>query len=256
MILLRSALFQVLFYATTAVLAVAFLPLLVLPGAWMMRCGTAWSALTLKLLEWSVGLSFEVRGRERMPAGPVIIGMKHQSAWDTLAAPVVFDRPVIVLKRELGWIPFYGWYALKAGMIPIDRGAAAAALRGMVARSAKAVAERRPIIVFPEGTRTAPGAAPAYQPGIFALYRQLGLPLVPVALNSGRYWGRRSFRKRPGRIVVEILPAIPPGGERRAVMAALETAIEGACARIGAGPAAPVDNSVGRADGRDGADRV
>ncbi len=201
----------------------------------MMRCGTAWSALMLKLLEWCVGLTFEVRGRENLPAGPVIIGMKHQSAWDTLAAPVIFDRPVIILKRELGWIPFYGWYALKAGMIPIDRGAAASALRGMVASSAKAVAERRPIVVFPEGTRTVPGAAPAYQPGIFALYRQLGLPLVPVALNSGLFWGRREFIKHPGRIVVEILPPIPPGGERRVVLPALQAAIEGACARLTAG---------------------
>ena len=233
MILLRSILFQFLFYATTAALAIVGLPLLLAPGAWMMRFGTAWSALSLKLLEWTVGLSFEVRGRENLPAGPVLIGMKHQSAWDTLAVPVIFDRPVIVLKRELGWIPFYGWFALKAGMIPIDRGAAAAALRSMVARGAKAVAERRPIIVFPEGTRTAPGAPPAYQTGIFALYRQLGLPLVPVALNSGLYWGRREFVKRPGRIVVEILPAIPPGGERRKVMAALQAAIEGACAKLG-----------------------
>ncbi len=233
MTLLRSILFQLLFYATTAAMAVAALPLLVMPGAWMMRFGTAWSALMLKLLEWCVGLGYEVRGRENLPAGPVIVAMKHQSAWDTLAAPVIFDRPVIVLKRELGWIPFYGWYALKAGMIPIDRGGGASALRSMVARSAKAVAERRPIVVFPEGTRTAVGAPPAYQPGIFALYRQLGLPLVPVAVNSGLYWGRRQFTKRPGRIVVEILPPIAPGGERRAVMAALETAIETACARLG-----------------------
>jgi len=232
MILARSILFQILFYTTTAVMAVAALPLLLAPGAWMMRYGTAWSALMLKLLEWSVGLGFEVRGRENLPPGPVIIGMKHQSAWDTLAAPVIFDRPVIVLKRELGWIPFYGWYALKAGMIPIDRGAAASALRAMVARSARAVAARRPIIVFPEGTRTAVGAPPNYQPGIFALYRQLGLPLVPVAVNSGLYWGRRQFTKRPGRIVVEILPPIPPGGDRRAVMAALQASIEGASARL------------------------
>jgi 1-acyl-sn-glycerol-3-phosphate acyltransferase len=236
MILLRSILFQFLFYATTALMAVVALPLLALPGAWMMTFGTAWSALMLKLLQWCVGLTFEVKGRENLPAGPVIIAMKHQSAWDTLAAPVIFDRPVIVLKRELGWIPFYGWYALKAGMIPIDRGAAATALRGMVARSARAVAERRPIIVFPEGTRTVPGAPPAYQPGILALYRQLGLPLVPVALNSGLFWGRREFQKRPGRITVEILPPIAPGGERRTVLAELESAIETACARLPARP--------------------
>ena len=181
MILLRSLLFQILFYAATALMAVAFLPLLALPGAWMMRCGTAWSALMLKLLEWCVGLTFEVRGRENLPAGPVIIGMKHQSAWDTLAAPVIFDRPVIILKRELGWIPFYGWYALKAGMIPIDRGAAASALRGMVARGAKAVAERRPIVVFPEGTRTAPGAR---------------RPISPASSRSIASWACRSSRSR------------------------------------------------------------
>lgn len=232
MILLRSLVFQFLFYAATAALAIVFLPLLAAPSSWMMRAGTAWSALMLKILELTVGLSFEVRGRENLPPGPVLIGMKHQSAWDTLAAPVIFDRPVIVLKRELGWIPFYGWYALKAGMIPIDRGAAATALRRMVTRSARAVALRRPIIVFPEGTRTAPGAAPAYQPGIYALYRQLGLPLVPVAVNSGKFWGRRSFLKYPGRIVVEILPAIAPGGARRPVMTALESAIETACAKL------------------------
>jgi 1-acyl-sn-glycerol-3-phosphate acyltransferase len=232
---LRSLLFQLLFYAMTTIMAVAALPLLLAPGAWMMRYGTAWSKLTLDLLRWCCGLDYEVRGREHLPAGAVIVAMKHQSAWDTLATPVIFDRPAIVMKRELGWIPFYGWYALRAGMIAIDRAARPQALRQMVAASARAVAERRPIIIFPEGTRTDVGAAPAYQAGVFALYRQLGLALVPVAVNSGLYWGRREFAKRPGRIVVEILPAIAPGGERRAVMAALERAIEDATRRLVAG---------------------
>lgn len=230
--LLRSLLFQILFYAIGGIVAIAFLPLLVLPGAWTMRCGTAWSALSLKLLEWCCGVTFELRGRENLPDGPAIIAMKHQSAWDTLAAPVIFVRPAIVIKRELGSIPFYGWYALKAGSIPIDRGAGASALRSLLAGGVRAAAEGRKIIIFPEGTRTAVGAAPDYQPGVYALYRRLGLPLVPVAVNSGLFWGRRHFTKRPGRIVVEILPPIPPGGERRAVMAALETAIEGATARL------------------------
>jgi 1-acyl-sn-glycerol-3-phosphate acyltransferase len=236
-ILLRSLLFQVLFYAMTGVLAIVYLPLLALPGGWMMRWGSGWSALSLKLLEACCGVTFELRGRENLPLGAAIVAMKHQSAWDTLAAPVIFERPAIVIKRELGWIPFYGWYALKAGMIPIDRGAGANALRSLLAGGARAASEGRKIIIFPEGTRTAVGAAPAYQPGVFALYRRLGLPLVPVAVNSGLYWGRRQFSKRPGKIIVEILPPLPPGGERRLVMAALETAIEGATARLVAGGA-------------------
>jgi 1-acyl-sn-glycerol-3-phosphate acyltransferase len=231
-ILLRSLLFQLLFYGVTGVLAILYLPLLAGPGGWMMRWGTAWSALSLTLLKWCCGVTFEVHGRENLPPGAAIVAMKHQSAWDTLAAPVIFERPAIVIKRELGWIPFYGWYALKAGMIPIDRGAGANALRSLLAGGARAASEGRKIIIFPEGTRTGVGAAPAYQPGVFALYRRLGLPLVPVAVNSGLYWGRRHFSKRPGKIVVEILPPIPPGGERRLVMAALETAIEGATARL------------------------
>jgi len=233
-ILLRSLAFQILFYLLTAVMGVIGLPLLAGPGRWSMWYGTHWSAATLGLLGWTVGLRHEVRGRGNLPPGPVLIAMKHQSAWDTLAAPVIFDRPVIVMKRELGWIPIYGWYVRRAGMVPIDRAAGPSALRSMVAAAAKPVAEGRPIIIFPEGTRRAVGAPPAYQPGVFALYRQLGLPLVPVAVNSGRFWGRRSFLKRPGRIVVEILPPIAPGGDRRTVMRELESAIEAASARLAA----------------------
>ena len=232
MILLRSALFQVLFYLITAVMGVLGLPLLLGPGRWSMRYGTLWSRTALALLAGVAGLDYAVRGRENLPHGAVIIAMKHQSAWDTLAAPVIFPSPVIVMKRELGWIPVYGWYVLKAGMLAIDRSSGPAALRAMVAAAAPVIAAGRPIIIFPEGTRTAVGAAPRYQPGVYALYRQLGLPLVPVAVNSGAFWGRRSFMKRPGRIIVEILPPIAPGGDRHSVMAALETALEAASARL------------------------
>jgi 1-acyl-sn-glycerol-3-phosphate acyltransferase len=206
-----------------------------MPWRWMMRYGTVWSDLCLRLLAACVGLDYEVRGAENVPAGAAIIAMKHQSAWDTLAAPVVFENPVIILKRELSWIPFYGWYAMKAGMISVDRGAGPSALRSMVRQCERAKAQGRKIIIFPEGTRTAVGAPPAYQSGIFAVYRQLGLPMVPVAVNSGLFWGRRQFGKRPGHIVVEILPPIPPGGARGPVMAQVESAIETASARLAAG---------------------
>jgi 1-acyl-sn-glycerol-3-phosphate acyltransferase len=158
--------------------------------------------------------------------------MKHQSAWDTLILPVVLHDPAIVLKRELLWVPIYGWYAARAGSIAIDRGGRAAALRRMVARARASVAEGRPVVIFPEGTRTAPGRHLPYQPGVAALYQALGLPLVPAAVNSGLFWGRRSFLKRPGRITLAFLDPIPPGLPRRRLMPELESRIETATAAL------------------------
>lgn len=232
MIWLRSLAFQLAFLIWTGALGLLALPLLLAPALWVMRFGTFWSAGTLKLLHWCVGLDHELRGRENLPAGPAIIAMKHQSAWDTFAAPVLFDLPAVVIKRELGWVPFYGWYAVKAGSIAVDRAGGARALKRLVAASARALSQGRSILIFPEGTRSAVGDRLPYQPGVAALYRQLGVPLVPVAVNSGLYWGRRSFIKRPGRIIVEILPPIPAGGDRRRVMAELESRIEAATARL------------------------
>jgi len=231
-ILLRSLLFNVAFYVFTALMALLGLPMLLAPRRWAAAFGRFWAKGVLELLGWSAGLTHEVLGAANLPPGPVIIAMKHQSAWDTLAVPVVFVDPAIVLKRELMLIPFYGWYLWKAGMIAIDRGAGAAALKRMVAAGERVAADGRQIVIFPEGTRTAPGTQQPYQPGVAALYRRLGLPLVPVAVNSGVFWGRRHFAKRPGRITMEILPPIPPGGERRAVMAELESRIEAATARL------------------------
>jgi 1-acyl-sn-glycerol-3-phosphate acyltransferase len=244
MIPLRSLLFQLAFALWTTALGIAFLPLLLAPPLWMMRLGTFWSAGTLWLLRCCAGLDYEVRGREHLPSGPALIAMKHQSAWDTFAAPVIFHNPAMVIKRELGWIPFYGWYALKAGMIPIDRAGGASALKRMVEASEKALAQGRPVFIFPEGTRSPVGAQVHYQPGTVALYRQLGVPLVPVAVNSGLYWGRRRFLKYPGRITVEILPAIAPGGERRAVLAELERRIETATASLVGAIDRPEDKAV------------
>ena len=137
-----------------------------------------------------------------------------------------------MLTRELLWIPCYGWYARKAGMVPIDRGAGATALKAMVRRAREVVAERRPIVIFPEGTRTAVGAKRPYHPGVAALYTQLGLPVVPVAVNSGLFWPRRRFLKRPGRIIVEVLPPLPPGLDRKAFIAELQSRIEMATERL------------------------
>lgn len=235
MIVLRSLVFQCLFYLWTAAFALAGLPLLAAPSIWMAAYGRAWSRGTLWLLRCAVGLDYEIRGRALLPPGPAIIAMKHQSAWDTFAASLIARNPALVIKRELGWIPFYGWYLLKAGMIPVDRGGGAKALRRMLAAGERALAQSRPVFIFPEGTRSTVGAKQPYQPGVAALYARLGVPLVPVAVNSGAFWGRRAFLKRPGRITVEILPPIEPGRERRAALAELERRIEAATARLVAG---------------------
>jgi 1-acyl-sn-glycerol-3-phosphate acyltransferase len=241
LIALRSLLFQLLFYLWTTLCAFAGLPFLLTPRLWMMRFGTYWSRVALWLLKISVGLDHEIRGGANLPPGPVLIAMKHQSAWDTFAVPVLFRLPAMVIKRELGFVPFYGWYALKAGMIPVDRKGGGKALMRMVEDCKRALADNRPILIFPEGTRSAVGATVRYQAGVAALYSALDVPLVPVAVNSGLFWGRRSFLKRPGRIVVEILPPIAPGGDRRAVLRELETRIETATAALVAATPRPRD---------------
>ena len=232
MIQLRSALFNLAFYAWTVFLGIAALPLLLAPRAAAMSVGRLWSRIALELARRIAGIDYEIRGAQHLPRQPAIIAMKHQSAWDTLAVPALIGDVAIVLKRELLWIPCYGWYARKAGMIPVDRGAGASALKSMVRRARVVVAEGRPIVIFPEGTRTAVGAKRDYHPGVAALYTQLGLPVVPVAVNSGLFWPRRRFLKRPGRIVLEALPALPPGLERRTFLSELQTRIESATERL------------------------
>ncbi len=229
---LRALLFNIAFVAVTALLGIAGLPLLLAPRRWVMRFGRFWAQCVLALLKAIVGLDGEIRGLEHLPAGPSIIAMKHQSAWDTLVLPVVLGDPAVVIKRELLLLPFYGWYAARAGSIAIDRRGGAGALRHMVAAARCAAAAGRPVVIFPEGTRTAPGRRLPYQPGVAALYQALRLPVVPAAVNSGLYWGRRSFVKRPGRITLAFLDPIAPGLPRREMMSELEKRIEAATAAL------------------------
>ena len=184
------------------------------------------------LLEHVVGITAEIRGREHLPSGPYIIASKHQSAWETMAYVFVLENPSFVIKREILFIPIFGLYVWRAHLVPIDRKAGTVAIRRMLRRAKEVLAEGRPIIVFPEGTRVAPGSHRPYHPGIVALYSHLHVPVVPVALNSGLFWRRRSFIKRPGKIVLEFLPPIPSGLEKKAFLAELERRIEGATTKL------------------------
>ncbi|MFQ5775673.1 MAG: lysophospholipid acyltransferase family protein [Kiloniellaceae bacterium] len=232
MIGLRSLLFNVLFYAWSGLVQVACLPVLALPREGPIAAGRLWSRVTLAMLAGICGLRHEIRGLANLPEGPCIIASKHQSAWDTLIFHLLVPGPSFVFKRELMWVPLFGWYLMRAGCIPVDRAGGAKALRALVDRARRAVAHGQSIVIFPEGTRVAPGRRRPYHPGTAALYVQLGVPVVPVAVNSGLFWGRRSFRKEPGRITLEFLPPIPPGLPRRAFAAELERRIETASQRL------------------------
>jgi 1-acyl-sn-glycerol-3-phosphate acyltransferase len=229
---LRALAFNMAFFGSTALLGLLGLPFLLAPRRAVMAFGRFWARLVLALLRAIVRLDGEIRGIEHLPRGACLIAMKHQSAWDTLILPLVLGDPAVVIKQELLWVPFYGWYAARAGSIAIDRRGGAGALRRMLAAARDAAAAGRPIVIFPEGTRTAPGQTLSYQPGVAALYQALAVPLVPAAVNSGLYWGRRSFVKRPGRIVLSFLEPIPPGLPRREIMAELEARIETATAAL------------------------
>lgn len=225
---LRSFAFLLWFASISLLLSLVFLPVLILPRGATVWLARTWARLTFWGLKVFARIGFEVRGTP--PKGPVLVAAKHMSMWDTLALYLMLDAPGIVLKRELLYIPFYGWFLWKAAAIPIDRGAGASALRKM-GHAAKAVlGQNRPVLIFPEGTRKKPGAAPDYKPGVAGLYNQLGVTCVPVALNSGVYW--TSFTKYPGTIVLEFLEPIPPGLKRPAFMGLLEQRIETATAAI------------------------
>jgi 1-acyl-sn-glycerol-3-phosphate acyltransferase len=228
----RALAFNFAFFGWTAILGAVGLPLLAGSRTAAMRFGCFWAASVLALLRVIVGLDHQIRGLDRIPPGGCIIAMKHQSAWDALIIAVVLGDFAPVVKRELLLLPFYGWYAARAGSIAIDRRAGAGAVRRMIAAARQIASSGRPIVIFPEGTRVAPGERRPYQPGVAALYRALSLPVVPAAVNSGLFWGRRSFVKRPGRIVLEFLDPIPPGWPRPRLMAELEQRIETATAAL------------------------
>ncbi|BBK34278.1 1-acyl-sn-glycerol-3-phosphate acyltransferase [Stella humosa] len=232
MTLARSILFNLAFFLWTVLLALVTWPALLLPRGATVAVYRFWSGGVAVLAAAIVGIRSRWIGLDQAPRGPVLYAAKHQSAWDTITMPGRLDEPAVVLKQELLRIPIYGGFVRRWGAIPVDRKAGASALRTMVADAKAAAAAGRSILIYPQGTRVAPGVSAPYQPGIAALYSQLGLPVVPVALNSGLYWGRRSFFKRAGTITVELLPAIPPGLDRREFLRRLEAATETATDRL------------------------
>jgi 1-acyl-sn-glycerol-3-phosphate acyltransferase len=229
---LRSAVFNLAFYLVTALMMLLGIWLLVGPRSWAMQGLRLHGLVCLWLLRVICGTRYEVRGRGNIPDGPCLVVAKHQSAWDTFALVPLFRDPAIVLKAELTRIPLYGWFCIKFEHILVRRDRAAVALKAMLADARARSEAGREVVIFAEGTRRAPGAEPDYKPGYAALYDALDVPLVPLALNSGLYWPRKSLIRWPGTIVVEILPPVAPGKPRPELRREVEAAIEAASWRL------------------------
>ena len=231
MLALRSVAYNALFYLNLILHILIAIPTFLLPRRAFMTIAKSWGRTSNALLAVA-GISVELRGREKIPPGALLVASKHQSFWEAFTLLTLFDDPAFIVKRELMWIPFFGWLLWKADQVPVDRRAKGGAMAGMLESARKELARGRQIVIFPEGTRTAPGAPPAYKSGLATLYAATGAACLPVALNSGVFWPRRKFLRYPGTIVLEVLDPIPPGLDRQAFSARVEAAIETATARL------------------------
>lgn len=214
-IILRSLLFQILLYAWTVLLCPLAIPVFFGPYRWVVGAARLWLKGCMTLLRVSCDLRFEVRGRERLPDGPFFIAAKHQSMWDTMVFHLLVNDPAYILKQELLRVPVYGWFLRRHRMIAINRTGGSRTMKNMVIAARECLDQGRTPVIFPEGTRVQPGKSRAYHAGVAFLYASLNISVVPVALNSGLFWGRLKFLKMPGTITIEFLPPLEPGLNRR-----------------------------------------
>jgi 1-acyl-sn-glycerol-3-phosphate acyltransferase len=232
LIIIRSIAFNVLFYLNTIFWLAVAVPTALLPYRAVIWVAKTWGRVNLVLLRTVAGIDCEVRGAEKIPKGPLIVASKHQSAWETFALLPLFDSPLFIVKRELMWIPIFGWLMRKGRMVPVDRGAGAQALASMTESARIELSRNRQLIIFPEGTRRPAGAEPRYKFGVAHLYAVEGVPCLPIALNSGLFWPRRSIRRLPGTVLVEILDPIAPGLDKDAFFERLKSELETATTRL------------------------
>lgn len=239
MILLRSALFNLYFFGLTFLMCLVGYPLCKIAPGRALVVPRLWARWVLAGLRVVCGIRYEVRGWEHLPPeGPALLASRHQSAFDTVVWLTLLARPCYVIKQELERIPLFGGMIRPSGAIVVDRSAGASALRHLMRETNRAVAEGRQIVIFPEGTRADPGRMHRLQPGIAAMAARAKLPVIPVLTNSGRFWGRRAFRKIPGMIRIDLLSPVPSEDGREALMRELETV-------LAAEPGEAVDKSVG-----------
>ena len=230
MLFVRSTLFNILFYGTTAISCVLCLPGLLLPKKQAMWIVKFFVYSVYFFEKYILNLSYEVRGIENLPQqGSYIVAAKHQSPYETLKLNILFDDPAIVLKRELLMIPLWGWFLAKVDPIAIDRSKARQSLNQITEGALRIKSQGRPIVIFPQGTRVLPEQTPKDKPykiGVARAAVATGLPIIPMALNSGIFWPRKSWIKKSGRVIFEFLPAVPPDLGIYEIMKDLEVRLE------------------------------
>jgi 1-acyl-sn-glycerol-3-phosphate acyltransferase len=231
-IFLRSLVFNLLFYLVFLFWVVVALPTFLMPRGAMMRVATWWAKTNMLLMRLVCNIKVEFRGTEKIPKGPLIVASKHQSMWETISLLHFFEAPFFAVKRELKFIPMFGLFLIKTDMIAIDRSTGGRALIKMARRAAAALRRGPQIVIFPEGTRAAVGAPAKYKAGIGLIYTDCGVPCLPVALNSGLFWPRRTFMRYPGTLVVEFLDPLPAGLPREEFLTRIQSVIEEASNRL------------------------
>ena len=230
--LIRSAIFEVAFWLWIAIVGGPTLPISIIYRPFVFKVARAWGIGTIWLAKVICGINYEIIGKENIPKYPCIVACKHQSTWDTAILWALLDRPSFVLKKELIFYPIFGWNILLLKSIYIDRKSGASAIKKMLRMAAEKKKQGRQIVIYPEGTRTKPNTKTTYHSGVAAIYQNLQLPVVPVALNSGLFWSRESFIKKSGNIKIEFLPPIDAGLRPRDFLTTLEQNIEDSCRKI------------------------
>lgn len=222
---IRSIIFVIWFYGTMGAIGVTMWPFVIADDRNVWKALRMWARTTLWGLRWIVGATVSFEGLENVPEGGALIAMKHQATLDTIVPSLFLPRPIFIYKRELGGTPVLGAY-LKKNQIPVDRGGYAKALKSIVRGARDAVAKGGQVLIFPEGTRQEIGAPPDYKPGIAAMYKDLNIPVTPIALNTGLIWKPKGVMRSPGHVTIKVLPAIPAGLPREEFMRELERVIE------------------------------
>lgn len=236
MIILRSLLFNILFFGWSAIICVGMLPFIYMGKKGAVTVTRIYLAVIYFLEKNILNLDYEVRGREYIPAeGAYLVAAKHQSAYETLKLYALFGDPAIILKKELANIPLWGRFLVNLDNIAIDRSNREESMNSIVTESLRIKEQGRPIVIFPQGTRVGVGV-PAdkkpYKSGVVKMYKAAGIPIVPMALNTGVFWGRNSFIKYPGKVVIQFLPPIAPGQDEKEVLTDITERVEEATERL------------------------